>query len=218
MAGQACTAWLERSGSMTLKGIDVSIYQGTIDWAKVKNAGIQFVMARASYGQTGRDSTFASNVAGAQKYGLAVGAYHYSYAQNIPQAKLEVNNFLAAVKGMKLTYPLAYDLEPNKDTNKDIPEWSDMAVAFLRALESAGYFAMLYSNKYTLENIYDAKKIAPFAVWVAQWASACTYKGPYGIWQNSSTGTVPGITGAVDTDISYVDYASIIKRAGLNHL
>jgi len=203
---------------MTLKGIDVSKYQGVIDWGRVSRAGIQFAMVRASEGQSARDSMFAANVAGAQANGLAVGAYHYSYAENTAQAQAEAKNFLAAVNGMKLTYPLVFDLEPNTDTSKVTGIWSDLAVTFLRALESAGYFAMLYSNKYSLETIYNAAKIAPFAVWVAQWAPKCTYQGPYGIWQTSNTGKVPGITGAVDTDISYVDYAGIIKQAGLNHL
>ena len=203
---------------MTLKGIDVSRHQGVIDWGKVSRAGIQFAMVRASEGQSTRDSMFASNVAGAQKYGLAVGAYHYSYAANTAQAKAEANNFLAAVKGQRLTYPLVFDLENNTGTAKVTGMWSDLAVTFLRALESAGYFAMLYSNKYSLETIYDAAKIAPFAVWVADWAPRCGYKGPYGIWQTSDAGKVPGVTGAVDTDISYVDYAGIIKSAGLNHL
>ena len=203
---------------MTLKGIDVSRYQGVIDWGKVSRAGIQFAMVRASEGQSTRDSMFASNVAGAQKNGLAVGAYHYSYAQNAAQAKAEANNFLAAVKGQKLTYPLAFDLEPNTKTSSVTGLWSDMAVAFLQALESAGYFAMLYSNKYSLESIYDPAKIAPFAVWVADWAPKCAYQGSYGIWQTSNTGKVSGVTGAVNTNISYVDYAGIIKHAGLNHL
>jgi len=203
---------------MTLKGIDVSSYQGTIDWSKVSKAGIQFAMVRASEGQTTRDGMFASNVAGARKNGLAVGAYHYSYAENVAQAQAEAKNFLAAVKGQQLTYPLVYDLEPNTNTNKSISIWSDLAVTFLRTLENAGYFAMLYSNKYSLETIYDAAKIAPFAVWVADWAPKCTYQGNYGIWQTTDTGKVAGITGAVDADISYVDYASIIRHAGLNHL
>jgi len=203
---------------MNLQGIDVSKYQGTIDWSKVSKAGVRFVMARASYGQSGRDSTFAANVAGAQKYGLHVGAYHFSYAENVAQALAEAKNFLAAVEGKKLTYPLALDLEDNPETDTAVAQWSDIAVAFLRALEGAGYFAMLYSNKYSLENRYDARKIAPFAVWMSQWAGKATYQGSYGIWQNSATGSVPGIRGAVDTDISYVDYAGIIQRAGLNHL
>ena len=203
---------------MNLQGIDVSKYQGVIDWGKVSKAGIKFAMARASYGQNSRDATFASNVAGAQKYGLSVGAYHYSYAESAAQAQAEAQNFLAAVKGLKLTYPLAFDLEYNTNTAKAAGQWSDIAAAFLRALENAGYFAMLYSDKYSLETRFEAGKIAPFAVWVAQWAGKNTYARPYGIWQNSNTGNVPGISGAVDMDISYVDYAGMIKRAGLNHL
>jgi len=203
---------------MTLKGIDVSSCQGRIDWGRVKNAGIGFVMARASHGQTGRDSAFAANVAGAQARGLAVGAYHFSCAENTAQAKAEARNFLAAVQGCKLDYPLVYDLENNTNTKKAAAGWSDLAVAFLGALESAGYFAMLYSDKPSLETRFDAARIAPYAVWAADWAPKCTYKGPYGIWQTSGSGKVPGVTGAVNTDIGYVDYAAIIRHAGLNHL
>jgi len=203
---------------MNLQGIDVSKYQGAIDWGKVGKSDIHFVMARASYGPAGRDSTFAANVAGAGKAGLNVGAYHFCYAETVAEAQAEAKNFLATVQGMKLTYPLALDLEYNENTAKAVGRWSDIAVAFLRAVENAGYFAMLYTDKYSLESRFDAGKIAPFAVWVAQWAGKCSYKGPYGMWQNSDTGNVSGIGGAVDTDICYVDYAGIIKRAGLNHL
>ena len=203
---------------MNLKGIDVSKYQGVIDWAKVGKSDVHFIMARASYGQTGRDKSFAANVAGAQACGMHVGAYHFSYAETVAQAVAEAKNFLTAVQGTKLTYPLVLDLEYNTNTAKSVGLWSDIAVAFLRALESAGYFGMLYTDKYSLESRFDAKKIAPFAVWVAQWADTCTCKSPYGMWQNSATGSISGIKGDVDTDISYVDYASIIQHAGLNHL
>ena len=203
---------------MTLKGIDVSKHQGAIDWGRVGRAGIQFAMVRASYGQSGRDEKFAANVKGAQANGIEVGAYHFSYAETAAQAQAEAKNFLDAVKGHKLTYPLVYDLERNANTSKALGKWSDMAAAVLRALEEAGYFAMLYSDKYCLETYFDAKKIAPFAIWVAQWAKKNTYKGAYGVWQTTNTGKVPGINGPVDADISYADYARIIQRAGLNHL
>ena len=203
---------------MNLKGIDVSKHQGIIDWGKVSRTGIQFAMIRASYGSSGRDSTFSANVKGAQANGIETGAYHYSYAENTAQIRAEANNFLTAVKGYKLTYPLALDLEYNTNTAKAAGKWSDMAVTFLRILEDEGYFAMLYSDKFSLETRFDAKKIAPFAVWAAQWAKKNTYKGPYGIWQTTNAGKVPGITGPVDADISYVDYARIIRRAGLNQL
>lgn len=203
---------------MNLKGIDVSKHNGTIDWAKVRGSGVQFVMVRASYGKSGRDSQFEINAACACCQGLDVGAYHYSYAETVAQAKAEAQNFLEAVAGKKLTYPLVFDLESNSNTDKAADSWSDMAVAFMREVEAAGYFAMLYSNKSSLETRFDAKKIAPFAVWVAQWSSKNTYAGPYGIWQYSDSGTVPGIKGAVDLDLSYIDYASIIRNKKLNNL
>ena len=201
---------------MNLQGIDVSKFQGAINWDSVCQSGVKFVMARASYGKSSRDNTFAANAAGARACGLEVGAYHFCYAETVEQARAEAANFLAAVEGFELTYPLALDLEYNANTAKALSLWSDMAAAFLREIEDAGYFAMLYSDAYSLANRFNKEKIAPFAVWVAQWAAKNTYTGPYGIWQNSSTGSVPGIAGAVDTSICHVDYAGIIKSKGLN--
>jgi len=203
---------------MSYNGIDVSSYQGSIDWSKVGKVHMDFAFVRASMGQLSRDLRFKSYVAGAQGVGINVGAYHYCNATSVDQAHTEAKNFLAAVKGLKLTYPLVLDLEYNSNTSKALSQWSDMAVAFLTDLENAGYFAMLYSDKYSLENRFDYDKIAPFAIWVAQWASANTYSRHWGVWQNSDTGKVSGISGDVDMDVSEYDYAGIIKNAGLNNL
>jgi len=203
---------------MNYNGFDISSNNGSIDWSKVAKQSEDFVMVRASYGKVSKDSRFKSNVAGAQSAHLQVGAYHYSYAASVADAQAEAKNFLAAVGGLKLTYPLVYDLEYNSTTAKSTGLWTDMAIAFLSALEKAGYFAMLYSDKNSLINRFDPKRLTPYAVWVAQWAGANTYPYPYGIWQKSATGSVAGITGNVDIDVSYHDYAAIIKNAGLNHL
>ena len=203
---------------MSYNGIDVSSYQGSIDWTKVAKQSMDFAMIRASMGQTSRDTRFKTNAAGARAAGLQVGAYHYSYATSVAQAHTEAKNLLAAVKGLKITYPLVLDYEYNSSTAKVLSQWTSIAIAFLQDLENAGYFAMLYSDKNSLLNRFNPKLLTPYAIWVAQWASVNTYPNPYGIWQNSSTGTVSGISTAVDLDVSKYDYASIIKKAGLNQL
>ncbi len=204
---------------MNLQGIDVSVHNGKIDWDEVgQQSSVRFAMVRASYGKNSRDDNFKENVAGARSQALGVGAYHFCYAESIEEAHAEALNFLDAVKGQKLNYPLVLDLESNSSTDKAAAILSDIAVAFLNDVEDAGYFAMLYSDKNHFENYFDAEKIAPFAAWVAQWAKKNTYKGPCGIWQYSDSGKVPGISAAVDLNVSYHDYAQIIYCAGLNHL
>ena len=205
------------------KGIDVSKWQGSINWTQVKGAGISFVMMRLGRGKyNGQpcdyDSKFKVNITGALAAGLDVGVYFYSYALTVAEAKAEaewVINALEPYKG-KLTYPVAFDLEDPSQANLGKTVLSDMIVAFGGAIEGAGYYATLYSNSSWLTTKYDAAKIKRFDVWLAQWASAPTYSGSFGMWQHSSKGSVPGITGNVDLDVVYYDYPSVIKKGGLN--
>ncbi|MCL2107525.1 MAG: glycoside hydrolase family 25 protein [Oscillospiraceae bacterium] len=202
----------------TFKGFDVSANNGTIDWTKVGKQPYDFVMARAAYGKTSKDKQLKANVAGAQAHGLDVGAYLFSYASSVSDAQKEAQNLLTAVSGLHLTYPLVYDLENNSYTTKVQSQWTDMALAFLNIVQNAGYYAMLYSNTYSLENIYDMEKLAAFDVWVAQWAPKVSYEGEYGIWQYSDSGAISGISGNVDKDVAYKDYAEIIRSKRLNRL
>jgi lysozyme len=202
---------------MSYNGIDVSSYQGSVDWNKVSKQNVDFAILRASMGKASRALRFKANAAGALAAGLQAGAYHYSYATSVAQAHTEAKNLLAAVNGQKITYPLVLDYEYNSSTAK-ASDWTGIAIAFLQDLENAGYFAMLYSDKNSLQTRFDPQKLAPYAVWVAQWASTNTYPNPYGIWQYSDTGKVSGISTDVDLDVSKYDYASKIKNAGLNHL
>ena len=203
---------------MRLKGINVSQNQGTINWGKVSQSGVQFVMARASYGKDGRDGYFAANVNGAKRHGLEAGAYHTCHAESVKEAREEAEYFIGCVRGVKLTYPLVLDFVENTSTARAGDPWSDIAAAFLRTVEEAGYFAMLYAEHDLLETRFDAEKIAPFAIWAAQWDEECTCKLPHGMWQNSRGGSVPGIRGHVGTNISYADYSVIIREKGCNRL
>lgn len=205
------------------RGVDVSKWQGSIDWKQVKASGIDFAMIRLGRGEydggpCALDTCFKQNIAGALEAGLDVGVYFYSYALTAAKAKAEaefVVNELAAYKG-KLTYPVAFDLEDSSQANLGKAVLSDMVVAFGDVIEKAGYYAALYSNLNWLNNKYDTAKIKRFDVWLAQWASKPTYSGSFGIWQHSNEGSVPGISGQVDLDVAYYDYPAIIRENGLN--
>jgi GH25 family lysozyme M1 (1,4-beta-N-acetylmuramidase) len=202
------------------KGIDVSAHQGKIDWQKVKNAGIDYAILRCGYGSdiaSQDDSQFARNMAECERVGMPFGVYLYSYANSVEKAKSEAQHVLRLIKGHKLQYPVYYDLEDAKTTGKCSKALIlEMAKAFVDILESKGYWVGIYANTYwnntyLTDSWYDTK-----ARWVAQYASKCTYKGEYGMWQYSSKGKVNGIQGNVDMNYCYVDYPTLIKTAGKN--
>ncbi len=211
------------TGTPTAKGIDVSKWQGEIDWGKVKAAGIKFAMIRLGYGSKngdacGLDGYFEKNVANAVKAGVDIGCYFYSYATSVAAAKKEaafVVSVLNKYKGV-FTYPVAFDLEDSSQTGLGKTVLTDMVIAFGDAIEKAGFYASLYSNLNWLKNYLDDSRLKRFDHWLAQWSSAPTYTGAFGMWQNSSTGKVNGINGNVDTDFAYKDYPTIIRSKKLN--
>jgi GH25 family lysozyme M1 (1,4-beta-N-acetylmuramidase) len=199
-----------------IKGIDVSKWQGDIDWAKVKAAGIQFAIIRTSFGTTGTDKYFKANVENAHAAGIPCGAYHYCYAKTVDESKAEAQHFLDVIKGYQFEYPVCLDLEDKCQDGISVSEYTDMAIAFLEELEQAGYYVAIYSGKARFMSRLDDSKLKPYTHWVAQWNKECTYPGTVGIWQYTSDGSVDGINGRVDMDISYNDYPSMIKGKGLN--
>ena len=205
------------------KGIDVSKWQGDIDWGKVKAAGIQFAMVRLGYGSAdgtacGIDNYFEKNVANAIKAGVHVGCYFYSYAKSVEAAKKEAAFVVGVLNKYKgaFTYPVAFDLEDNSQTGLGKDTLTNMVIAFGDAIEKAGFYAALYSNLNWLTHYLDDSKLTRFDHWLAQWASAPTYTGAFGMWQSSSTGKVNGINGNVDTDVAYKDYPTTIRSKKCN--
>ena len=206
-----------------VRGIDVSKWQGEIDWTKVKADGVKFAMIRLGYGSAdgnscGLDSYFGKNVQNALKAGIDIGCYFYSYALSVAAAKKEaeyVTGVLQNYKGV-FTYPVVFDLEDKTQQSLGKTMLTDMVIAFGDAIEKAGFYFALYSNLNWLKNYLDDSKLKRFDHWLAQWAAAPTYDGDFGIWQTSSTGSVNGISGNVDTDIAYKDYPKIIREANLN--
>lgn len=208
---------------MEIKGIDVSKYQSYIDFNKVKNDGIEFVIIRASYGRNttgyinkGVDEFFEQNYSNAKAAGLKVGAYHYTYARNVDQAREEAEFFLKRLSGKTFEYPVVLDIEDERYKTMSKSLVTDIAVTFLETLENAGYFAMIYSYRYFFQEYIDDSRLKAYAHWVAEWSSKLNYDANYGIWQYTSKGTVNGINTHVDRNVSYEDYEAIIKGGVFN--
>ena len=209
------------------KGIDVSQWQGTIDWDKVKAAGIEFAMIRAGWGQNKIDTQFVRNISECNRVGIPCGIYWFSYAYTEAMAVREAEYALAAVEPYKLEYPIAFDWEGDscnyavKNGVKPTKALaSAMARAFCKRIEQGSYYAMVYTNPAYLSQYYDADIPKEFDIWLAQWPSnpdpATKPAQAGGIWQYTSSGSVNGISGRVDMDAAYYDYPGIIADNGLN--
>ena len=206
-------------------GIDVSEWQGVIDWAKAKAGGIKFAILRAGISSRA-DKCFATNYAACENAGIPVGAYWYCTATTVADAKAQAKLFLQIISGKKFAYPVYMDLEEPEQFALGKAKCSELADAFLTVLEQAGYFAGLYcSTSYLQQYLTDSIR-SRYAIWVAQYYTSCTYDGDYGIWQYNVAGnaeydiigqkSIPGIVGECDMDYCYTDYPAIIKAAGLN--
>lgn len=203
-------------GDSVYTGIDVSKHQGAINWQSVATDGsVQFAMIRAGYGRESDqvDAQFENNYQGCKDNGIPCGAYWYSYADDADAAKKEAAQCLAAINGKTFEYPIAYDMEES-DTLADADA---IAEAFCSALEDAGYYVIIYSYKSALEECFSSSTFDKYDTWVAHiGVDETTYKGSYGIWQYSWTGSIYGIDADVDLDKAYKDYPTIMKKNGLN--
>ncbi|MBC8569315.1 glycoside hydrolase family 25 protein [Zongyangia hominis] len=202
-----------------IQGIDVSQYQGEIRWQDVKDEGVEFAIVRTTLrltdGTLATDPNAIANITGAQSAGVYAGAYHYTRARTVAEAEEEARYFLSVIEPYRLEYPVALDLEDNSLTGLGKENLTNIANAFLETVQDAGYYVMLYSNKYWLTTLLDVDELRQYDVWLAQYPTV-TYTGPYGIWQYTPAGRVNGISTNVDMDYAYQDYAQIIRDAGLN--
>ena len=201
---------------MPAYGIDVSEWQGDIDWSAVTT---DFAVLRAGYGRSPlqKDKKFSANYAGCIAYGIPCGVYWYSYALTPEDAVREANACLEVIKGGRYAYPIYYDVELPEHFALGKTGVFAVIRAFLNTVESAGYWVGLYMSSFYLNNYVDDDIKSRYSVWVAHYGvSEPEYSGPYGMWQRSSTGSVSGITGNVDLDECYVDYPREILLAGLN--
>lgn len=201
------------TGSNGIVGIDVSKWNGTIDWNAVKNSGISYVIIRCGYrgsseGTLVVDPKYEANIKGASAAGLKVGVYFFTQAINEVETVEEASMVLELVKNYKLSYPIFLDVEGSGGRGDKIDKATRTAVckAFCQTIQNSGYTAGIYANKSWLETKIDADSLSSYKIWLAQYAAAPTYKGRYNIWQYRSTGNVSGISGNVDMNISYLGY------------
>ena len=196
-------------------GIDISAYQGSPDFSKLKNK-VDFVILRAGYGRytDQKDKSFERNYSECRKHGIPVGAYWFSYAVTPADAKREALACAEVLKGKKLEYPVYFDVEGKSLVNKATV--SAMCEAFCGELEKQGWFAGIYMSRSPAQTMLTEQTASRYALWLAEYGTSLNWSGAVGMWQNSSTGRVSGISGNVDTDICYVDYPTIIKAGGFN--
>ncbi len=205
-----------QNGKNIFLGIDVSYHQGTIDWAKVKAAGVQFVILRLGYrgygtGTLNLDKKFRTYAQGATDAGLPIGLYFYTEAISETEAREEANFCIEQAKDFKITMPVAYDFEPatNKNgrllkANLSKSKATNLCRAFCTAIKEAGYTPMIYSNKSDLNNRIDGASLGKeYKIWLANYTTKTTYAGDYEYWQYSSSGKVNGISGEVDCNFLY---------------
>lgn len=194
-------------------GIDVSKWQGHIDWPRVT---ADFAIIRAGI-STSKDVRFEDNYSGATAAGIPVGVYWYLKAMTVEAAHREADACIKAISGKKLSYPVYADIEEAAQLRLGRDKLTAIAAAFLADIEAAGLFAGLYSSKSHLETCFTPEIRERYAVWVAHYGvGQTTYSGRYGMWQHTDKGTVDGISGAVDLDIAYVDYPAVIAASGRN--
>ena len=189
-------------------GIDVSGWQGEIDFEKIKNAGVEFIMirvggTRGTNGEYFVDKYFKRNIEEANKYGIKAGIYFYSYANSKESAMKDAKWVIKQIKDYDIDLPIAFDWEEwayFNDYNLSFFGLTSMAESFLETIEDAGYEGMLYSSKSYLENIWLPTK---YDIWLAHYTIQTNYQGKYKLWQLCENGKIDGIDGAVDINVMY---------------
>lgn len=202
---------MQNSSGAIAWGIDVSKYNGGINWAAVAQSGASFAFVKVGSTKSGMDPCFVGNINGANAAGLRVGVYIYSYAANADQARAEANQVLSWIEPYQVSFPVVYDIENSIQSGLPQAQIQEMINAFCSTVAAAGYYPMVYSYK----NWYVSKiGSTPYDKWVAQYNDYLDYSGAV-IWQNSSHGSVSGVPTRVDTNYLYKDYSGIIISDGL---
>ena len=189
------------------KGIDVSYHNGTIDWKRVKQSEAKYAIIRCGYGKNVKsqdDKKWEENVRGCTDNNIPYGVYLYSYADNVEKASSEADHAIRLLEGKKFKYPVYYDLEENKIRDRLTKQQiADIAQTFCDKLSAKGYTVGIYANKDWFTHYLTDSRFNNWTKWVAQYNTVCNYHGKYDMWQCSSSGSIPGISGRVDLNYSY---------------
>ena len=199
---------LKHKNENTMIGLDVSRWQGDINFQEVKDAGVEFVFVRVGSqrgvgGEYYIDPKFHQNIKGFNEVGIPVGIYFYSYADSIKSAKTEAKWVVEQLKEYKVDLPVVFDWENwsfFQEFGVSFYNLTEIAKSYLNVIEDAGYEGMLYSSKNYLENVWYKTK---YPVWLAHYTDKTNYEGEYKVWQLCANGRVSGINGNVDINVMY---------------
>jgi len=195
-----------------ISGIDVSFYQGNIDWSAVSNE-VTFAIIRIGQGTRIIDEQFENNYNGAKAAGVQLGAYLYCDSLDTAGAEQEANQVLQLLAGKQFEWPIYYDIEGDA-LSGDV---NGMATTFCSILQANNYFCGIYSSASPLSTQFSGEVLSNYAIWVAHYGVDYPgFDGDWGIWQYTSEGSVSGIDGNVDMDYAQINYADIIISKGFN--
>ena len=189
------------------RGIDVSRWQGEINWGQVAADDVSFVMI-GTRSRTDVDPYFHKNIQGAVNAGVQAGVYIYSLATTPEMAEAEAEFVLNLIKDYPVSYPVAFDMEDDVQAVLSKEELAAIANAFCGRISQAGYYPIIYANEYWLNNRLDMS-LMNYPVWVARYSHRPSYNSPV-MWQCTSTGSVNGISGNVDIDFQFRDFSGVI--------
>ena len=203
---------------MEIKGIDVSAWQGKIDWKTVADYGMGFAILRITEAGNVVDSQFENNLAGCNKYNIPVGVYKYSYAMTIAEIQREARKAVSTLNGRRIQFPVFLDLEHNNQRSLGSESIHKMADAFLEIVEAAGYKFAIYCNVDWYENVI-CSHLKKYDFWIARYPANDDgwlqerLRPDFGVgWQYSSKAKIPGISGTVDRNVFYKDYSEEIEK------
>lgn len=206
----------ENGNIISTTGVDVSEFQGDIDWTQVKQAGIDFAFIRIGYRTYGDgivtyDNAFQRNIEGAQAAGIKVGAYFFSQATTVDEAVDEADAVIDALAPYDITYPVVYDWElvyhdSARTDDVSVEALADCCVAFCERVKDSGYTPMIYQNTGTAMHKLDLPRVKDYDFWLAEYAEKPSFYYDFRIWQYSNTGRIPGIEGDVDLNICFRPY------------
>lgn len=203
---------------MEIKGIDVSAWQGKIDWKTVADYGMGFAILRITEAGNVVDSQFENNLAGCNKYNIPVGVYKYSYAMTIAEIQREARKVVSTLNGRRIQFPVFLDLEYNNQRSLGSESIHKMADAFLEIVEAAGYKFAIYCNVDWYENMI-CSHLKKYDFWIARYPANDDgwlqerLRPDFGVgWQYSSKAKIPGISGTVDRNVFYKDYSEEIEK------
>ncbi|MDU5977683.1 MAG: cell wall-binding repeat-containing protein, partial [Finegoldia magna] len=205
------------------QGADLSKFNRNVNMKIAKQNGMDFVILKAGSGYSGEDTKFQQNYRNAKAAGLNVGAYWYSYAVNVEEAKEEAVRYLKILGKKQFEYPVYLDFEDPSQLRIPTKTKTDMAIAFMSILEKNGYYTGLYSSGSWINNQFERNRLKDYDIWIAHWHVTCPncFTPDYGMWQFTNKSKIKGVPdtgeGGVDMNYSYKNYPKIIKDAKLNN-